>query len=188
MDAFLGEIRPFALPFAPVGWALCDGKTYSISWNTALFTVIGNRYGGDGRTTFGVPDIKRRVLVGSGTLPRGETYEIGQQGGYAGIPLQAEEIPVHTHTANALMTIDPKDPDEKTKRIPNGNFLSNMFYEKDDVRTLGTFYAEPPGDSINQLNPQTIKPIGNGASHNNMQPFLVINYCICTDGYYPEYS
>lgn len=189
MDAFLGEIRPFAIPYAPSGWALCNGEIYPIVRNTALFTVIGNRYGGDGRVNFALPNIQGTVLVGSGPMPGGETYQVGQRGGNSGIPLQPQQMPVHTHTVNGLVTIDPKDPDAAPKkgvRAPSpASFLSNVFEVPPyTIKRQGNFYATTPPDD--QLNQGKVSSIGNGRSHNNMQPYLVINYCICTDGYFPS--
>jgi microcystin-dependent protein len=188
-DAFLGEIRPFAISYAPTGWALCDGRIYPLTWNTALFTLISNRYGGDGRATFGLPNIQGTVLVGSGPMPGGATYEVGRQGGNSGIPLRAEQMPVHTHTVNGLVTIDPNDPDAAPKkgvRTPSPTiFLSNVFEVPPyTTKRQGNFYATTPPDD--QLNPRKVGSIGNGRSHNNMQPYLVINYCICTNGYFPS--
>lgn len=189
MDAFLGEIRPFAISYAPVGWALCNGQILQIVQNTALFNVLGTTYGGDGHTTFGLPDIKGTALVGSGPLPGGGTYQPGQQGGDTGISLQLREMPAHTHTVNGLVTIDPNDPDAAPKKgvqVPTPTaFLSNIFeVPPRTTKRQGNFYATTPPED--QLSPQKVSSIGNGQLHNNMQPYLVINYCICMDGYTPE--
>lgn len=189
MDAFLGEIRPFAIPYAPVGWALCNGQIFPVLRNQALFAVIGNRYGGDGVTTFALPDIQGTVLVGSGLLPGGNLYEVGKQGGKRDVLLQTGELPAHTHTVNGLVTIDPNDPDAPAKkgvRAPSRTaFLSNV-YEVPPYTTKrqGSFYATTPPDD--NLNPQTVARAGRGGTHSNMQPYLVINYCICTSGYTPQ--
>ena len=188
MDAFLGEIRPFAIPYAPAGWELCNGQLYPILRNQALFDLLGTRYGGDGRNTFGLPDIKGTVLVGSGTLPGGSTYRPGDQGGDMLVPLQTNQIPSHTHTVNGLVTIDPADEDAPAKKgvsVPTTtSFLSNMYeVPPPTIKRQANFYATtPPDDS---LHPQAVVVTGRGEGHSNMQPYLVINYCICMNGHRP---
>jgi microcystin-dependent protein len=185
MDAFLGEIRPFAISFAPAGWALCNGQIFPILRNQALFSLLGTRYGGDGQATFGLPNIQGVVLVGSGTLPGGHVYEVGKPGGIPDVSLQTADIPGHSHAVNGLVTTDLESAPSKGVSVPtNTSYLSNMFEVPPyTTKRMGNFYATTPTDD--SLNPQTVTITGKGEPHSNMQPYLVINYCICLNGRIP---
>ncbi|MET0393649.1 MAG: tail fiber protein [Chitinophagaceae bacterium] len=185
MEAFLGEIRPFAISYPPRDWMQCNGQTLAVAQYRPLFTVIGILYGGDGTTTFALPNLQGTVLVGSGPQPGGDQYNVGNRGGEPGIPLQITEIPAHTHTFNGLVTTDEDSAPAKGFSIPDATcFLSNVYeVPPPTTKRKGNFYTtDAPGDS---LNPQAISIAGGSQPHSNMQPYLAINYFICVNGHFP---
>lgn len=186
MDAFIGEIRPFAFDFPPTNWILCNGQTLSISQYTLLYTIIGFRFGGDGRTTFNLPNLQGSVVVGMGTSAAGITYTMGQQGGASQVALSSSQMASHSHTVNGLMTTDANSAPLKGVAVPDPNsYLSNLYeLPPPSLKRQGYFYS--PSLPAALLAPGSISPVGNGQPHNNMQPTLVISYCICAaDGFYP---
>ena len=165
---YIGEIRMFAGNFAPAGWAFCQGQLMPISENDALFTLIGTTYGGDGQSTFGIPDLQGRVPLHQGTLG-GITYTIGEQAGTESVTLTTNQIPVHTHalvgaTGNGAQT------------NPSNNFLASS--------TLIKPYASETPDT--NMAASAIGPAGGSQPHENMQPFLVISYIISLFGIFPS--
>ena len=171
---YVGEIRMFAGNFAPVGWMLCLGQLMPISEYTALFNAIGTTYGGDGTTTFALPDLRGRAPLHQGSLS-GNTFNIGQKGGVENVDLTVAQIPAHTH---ALVASN----NNATTTNPANNLLSNS-------GSLNLYVSSPPGMSTN---PQNISPVGGSQSHDNMQPFLVINFIILVspppDSIFPSQS
>lgn len=168
---FIGEIRMFAGNFAPRSWALCEGQLLSISQNTALFSIIGTIYGGDGRTTFGLPDLRGRVPIGPGNGPGLPSYRIGQRGGSPTNTLTTAQLPSHSHAA--AVQVNTSDAGESN---PNGQFLG-----------AGAIYAEEATSGAN-LGGVAIGHTGSNQSINNMAPFLAINYIIALQGTYPSRS
>lgn len=186
MDAFIGEIRPFGFDFAPQDWALCNGQILPIQNYAPLYAVLGARYGGDGKTTFALPDIKGTVLIGSGQLSgNGTVYTTGERGGKMEVPLQETQIPAHTHYFNGLVTTDPNAAPQKETAVAAGSsYLSNIYeVPPPTTKRYGNFYTQATPDT--SLNQDTVSITGNNQPHNNMQPYLVINYCICTNGIFP---
>lgn len=164
MDPFIGEIRPFAFSFAPKGWAFCQGQLMPISQNTALFSLLGTYYGGDGKSNFALPDLQGSALVGTGQGPGLSQYSLGQAGGVPTVTLLTSEMPVHNHTASyASSTADSTTP------VNHALCHAPMYYQTQ------------PGST--QMQP--LQVFGGGFPHNNMQPYLAINFCIALQGVFP---
>jgi microcystin-dependent protein len=183
MTPFIGMIQIFGFEWPPRGWARCDGAILAINNYTALFSLIGTIYGGDGRTTFKLPDLRGRVPVHSGSGPGLTTRSIGQQGGAETTTLNQNNLPSHSHTAvvggDVKMPVSEGDPN--TDAIA-GAFLTNQstdFYH--DTASTGEF----AGALVNQIT-VTLQNTGNNTAFNNMQPYLVMNYCIALEGIFPS--
>lgn len=171
---FVAEIRMFGCNFAPTGWAQCNGQLLPISQNTALFSLLGTFYGGDGKSTFALPNLQSSVPIEQGQGAGLSLYDLGQQGGAEFVTLLESEIPFHNHFVQAY-TGDPAD-----NRIPAPNM------------SLGT---PDPGNVYNASNSgltlmafQAIGPTGSSLPHNNMMPYLVVNFCIAMQGVFPPRS
>jgi microcystin-dependent protein len=164
---YLGEIRLFPWPWAPQGWHLCDGTVLPISQYTALFSLIGTYYGGNGTTTFALPDTRGRTGVHFGLQ---NEYTLGEQFGTETVLLNTGEIPLHTHQMMGQNTTGGAAQ-------PNSHSLANS-------AAAQPRYA-PDSGALVALNPATIQPSGVGQPHDNMQPYLVLNYCIAMQGNYP---
>jgi microcystin-dependent protein len=175
MEGTIGEIRMFGGNFAPRTWALCEGQLLAINSNQALFSILGTTYGGDGRTTFALPDLRGRVAIQQGTGPGMPSYRLGQKGGEAEHILTQQEMPNHTHQAK----INISEEDGNTNEA-NGAILSNS----DSVMYNN---AQAPDGSLNP-SAITIGSIGGSQAHNNMQPFLAVNFIICLQGIFPSRS
>ena len=173
MDPFLGEIKLFAGTFAPVGWNYCDGTLLSISTNDALYALLGTTYGGDGVNTFAVPDLRGRVPIHQGSQTGLPTYVIGQVGGVTSVTLLASNMPAHSHTLSATAELG-KDAD------PRGKLLGAA----DDTCLI---YKESATATV-PLSPAHVGPSGGSQPHDNMQPYLAMNYIIATSGIYPSQS
>src|SRR5260370_36763810 len=156
-DFFLGTIRLVAFNFAPVDWAFCQGQTLSIAANTALFSLIGTYFGGDGQQTFNLPDLRGRVAVGQGQGPGLSSYVQGQTGGEEGVALNIQQAPTHTHTMNAATNVTAPNP---------GPSLA-LGTPATAVRVYGT-------NSPTSLAPTSIGPSGAGGAHENRQPYLAL--------------
>ena len=171
-EPFIAEVRIFAGNFAPRGWAFCNGQLLPIAQNTALFSLIGTTYGGDGRTTTALPDLKGRAPMHPGRGPGLSTRRLGEKGGVEEVTLTEPQIPNHTHTMQA-------SPNPGESADPQGNAIA---------RTVGgSLYSDqaPPDVSLNQA---ALPPTGGGQPHNNMQPFLTLNYIIALVGLFPSRS
>lgn len=174
MDPFIGEIKIFAGNYAPLGWNFCDGTLLPISNNDALFNLIGTTYGGDGQTTFGVPDMRGRVPIHQGTGTNGAgSYTIGQAGGAESVTLTVAQIPSHTHQLSA-------SADKGTATDPTNNVIA---------QTMETCKVFAPTTSDTTYNAAHIAA-GGGTSmpHENRQPYVAINYIIALQGIYPPQS
>ena len=170
MTAYVGEIRIFAGNFNPNGWAFCDGQLLPISENETLFNLIGTTYGGDGQSTFALPNLQSRVPIHQGTASSGNTYQLGEAGGVESVTLTVQQIPNHTHPLLA-------SPDGADRRgATNGVF----------GRTPAEAYASEV-DTIT-LSPQSISSVGGSQPHENMQPFLGVNFIIALFGVFPPAS
>ena len=167
---FIAEIRIFAGNFAPQGWSFCDGSLLSIANNTALFSLIGTTYGGDGQTTFALPDLRNRVPVHMGTGTDGTAFVIGQSGGTATVTLTAAQLPSHTHGVQALSG-------PATAGSPALGVYANALPK--------TPYASAPSRSVT-MNAAMLAPTGGGQPHDNMQPYLGISFIISLFGIFPS--
>lgn len=163
-EPFIGEIRLFSFPFAPRGWAFCDGQVLPIHQNQALYSILGTTYGGNGQTTFALPDLRGRVPV-----QPWNSITLGQHGGEEGHALTALEMPPHNHLAQGSL-------DSATSSNPDGNVWASA----------GTaLYSQ----SINAyMSSSALASTGKSLPHNNMQPYTVLNYCIALEGIFPSRS
>jgi microcystin-dependent protein len=188
MDYFLGEIRPFAFGFAPNGWAQCNGQLLQVGQFPALFSLLGAQFGGNGNSTFALPNIQGQVVVGQGQSTAGSNYVMGQGGGVNSVTLTLDQIPNHNHTFNGVVGTTPAITGAAATNAPATNgtsYLSNAFAKTTTATAPSGLYSHNPVNT--QLNPNMIVPAGGGQSHENRAPFLVINYCInIIGGEYPS--
>ena len=161
---YIGEIRLFGGNFAPAGWMLCDGQLLPIAENETLFQLIGTTYGGDGQSTFALPDLRSRVPIHFGN-----GFTQAQRGGVENVPLSANQLPAHAH--GFLASADPASSPN-----PAANVLA-------ETVSTTPYFAGPPAVA---LAPQSILPIGGSQPHDNMQPFQCINYIISLFGIFPS--
>lgn len=168
MEGYIAEIRLFAGNFAPRNWAFCNGQILSIAQNTALFSLLGTTYGGNGQTTFALPDLRSRVPVGTGQGPGLSSYTLGEMSGQESVTLLSTQIPIHNHGIGAQSGVG-------TQNAPNG---SNYIAASD--RRDAQFSA-----SANSSLAST-STAGGSQPHDNMQPYLGMNYIICLFGIFPS--
>jgi microcystin-dependent protein len=161
-EPFLSEIRIMSFGFAPKGWALCNGQLLPINQNQALFSLLGTTYGGDGRVNFGLPNLQGRVPIHMGS-----GHTLGEQGGEQAHTVSIAELPTHTHVFNG--TTDNADAP-----APTGNLFG----------TVSNVYT--PAANLTSLNPASVANIGGSQAHLNMQPFLVLTFCIALQGIFPS--
>jgi microcystin-dependent protein len=169
-DPFVAEIRMFPFTFAPKGWAFCDGQLLPISQNTALFSLLGTYYGGDGKSTFALPNLQGSAPIHQGTDPTGTDWFLGQQGGSETVTLLDSEMPVHNHMIKAAeepSTLFPPGPDRVLGRADGGEG-----------------YLNPAGRLV-PMAFQALAPTGSTLPHNNMQPYLTVNFNIAMQGVFP---
>jgi len=170
-DPFVAEIRIFPFNFAPKGWAFCDGQLLPISQNTALFSLLGTTYGGDGKSTFALPDLQGSVPLHPGQGPGLSLYDLGQIGGSEFITLLESEMPLHNHNLMAQNFVG-------SDNVPTTNDLS-----RGSGSPAVNAYAAP--GTIAQMNFQALTPAGGSLPHNNMMPYLTLMYCIAMQGVFP---
>ncbi|MDB6112368.1 MAG: phage tail collar protein [Pedosphaera sp.] len=173
---FVGEIRIFAGSFPPKYWALCNGQILSISSNTALYSIIGTYYGGNGTTNFALPDLRGRVVLSPGQGPGLTNYALGESGGTEAVALTTAQIPPHTHPVNCNSTQGAQSQ-HGTKADPAGNFPA--------TQSAGSGIYQTTATAGSNMNSQMIAPTGGGSAHENHQPYLVLNYIICMVGVFP---
>jgi microcystin-dependent protein len=169
-DPFVAEVRIFPFGFAPRGWAFADGQLLPISQNTALFSLLGTTYGGDGKTTFALPDVQGRAVIHPGQGFGLSLYDLGQEGGTETVSLLQSEIPSHPHAAMAninLANLAAPSPARSFARSSPGT-----------AYTATTTNLTPFADGA-------VTPNGGDQPHNNMQPYLTLNFCIALQGVYP---
>ena len=175
-ESFVGQIIMTGFNFAPKGFALCNGQLLQVTQNQALFALLGVMYGGDGRTTFGLPDLRGRTPVGVGTSAdvkwQPPAYTQGTPAGVENVTLSLTALPTHKHTANGSAV-------SAVVRTAAGNFYSTSNLSSNPL------YAPATGPQI-VMDPTTIGTAGGNVAHNNMQPFQVLNFCICLAGYFPS--
>jgi len=170
---FVAEIRIFPFNFAPTGWAFCDGQILPLSQNTALFSLLGTTYGGDGKSNFALPNLQGNVPLHVGANqpgPSGTVYDLGEVSGEEGVNLLQSEMPFHGHTMMAeLVPANSKVPaaTEAIGRSSGGN----VYLPKDG--------------NLGVMDPSTVYLAGGGLPHNNLMPYLVLNFCIALQGVFP---
>lgn len=174
-DQFVAEIRIFPFNFAPTGWAQCNGQLLPISQNTALFSLLGTFYGGDGKSTFALPDLQDAAAMfwgqGSGLSQR----FIGEQNGSQTVTLLTSELPAHVHTVNAKVAGGSANP-------------ANLVWGTSNAGKVAALFYAPAAASPVNLNPGALSIAGGSLPHNNMPPYLTLNYCIALQGTFPPRS
>jgi microcystin-dependent protein len=170
-DPFIAEIRMLGFTFAPRGWLFCNGQLISIAQNTALFSLLGTTFGGNGTTNFGIPNLQGRTPIGARQGPGLSNYVLGQSGGAATHPLSVAELPAHTH-ALAVVAAADGGADRANAR---GNVLA---------KPSDSSYTTAATDTT--MAPATVSVAGAGIPHNNMQPYVGIYFCIAVQGVYPS--
>ena len=170
-EPFIGEIRMVGFNFAPRGWALCDGQLLAIAQNTALFSLLGTIYGGDGRTTFGLPDLRSRVPMHAGTGPGLTPRQLGAKFGLETVTLNVTQLPAHTHAAQA------------SSGSGNANSPIGRIWSKDAGVQSATYTGNAPDGSMAA---NAIANAGGGQAHDNMPPVQVVNFVIALVGLYPS--
>ena len=169
-DPFVAEIRIFPFNFAPKGWAFCDGQILPLSQNTALFSLLGTTYGGDGKSNFALPDVQGNAPMHPGQGPGLSLHDLGETGGSETVSLLESEIPLHSHALRAVA--DPGDIS-----LPQaGTVLA--------VTTGATGYVVPT-PALTPMSDNSLAPAGGDQPHNNMMPYLTLNFCIALQGVFP---
>ena len=201
MDTFIGQIIMFAGNFAPRDWAFCDGQLLQISENQSLYSILGTTYGGDGRTTFGLPDFRGRVPIGQGQGNGLTSRIMGEQIGIEDVTLSTAQMPIHSHAAETTISgssVTAKlkaSSAEGTTNVPLNNYLAkpsniglqsiNMYDSSADIEMASdAIEIDLSAVTANTTTDDT----GGNSAHNNIQPSLVMNYIICVNGIYPSRS
>lgn len=167
-EPFLAEVRIVGFNFAPRGWALCDGQILPINQNQSLYSLLGTTYGGDGRTSFALPDLRGRVPIHVGRSNGGGDHREGQKGGEETHTLSVNEMPQHTHPFHAVQEAGDRP-------IPSDALLANGGTDS---------YTGP--NNLTDMNSGAVLNVGGGQAHENMQPFLTLNFCIALQGLFPS--
>jgi microcystin-dependent protein len=171
-NPFLAEIRIFPFNFAPTGWAMCNGQILPLSQNTALFSLLGTTYGGDGKSTFALPNLQDSAAMHPGQGPGLSLRDLGEQGGEQTVTLLQTEMAQHTHTFGGAVSANGNS------QTPQGNIWSQAQFNRAALQA----YATP---ATGQVNPNAMPQAGGSLPHNNLQPFLTLNFCIALQGVYP---
>jgi microcystin-dependent protein len=166
MDPFVAEIRMFPFNFAPVGWAFCNGQLLPLSQNTALFSLVGTVYGGNGQTTFALPDLQGSVPMHPGQGPGLSLHDLGESGGTEKVTLLQSEIPAHNHTLSGT-----------TLSALSNNTAANL-------PARANLYSTNINNPV-QMSPNALALSGGNVPHNNMMPYLTVNFCIAMQGVFP---
>jgi len=169
-DPFVAEIRIFPFNFAPKGWAFCDGQLLPLSQNTALFSLLGTTYGGDGKSNFALPNLQGSVPMHPGQGPGLSLRDLGEVGGTPTLTLLESEIPSHTHSASAANT------DRSRRNIPTGMVLAQ-------TDAQDSLYG--PVANMQGMGVQSLALAGGSQPHNNLQPYLTLSFCIALQGIFP---
>ncbi len=172
-DPFVAEIRIFPFNFAPKGWAFCDGQILPLSQNTALFSLLGTTYGGDGKSNFALPNMQGNAPMHPGQGPGLSLHDLGEQAGSETVTLLESEIPSHSHQARAHGA-DPAD-----LNAPGTN---------DSLARSSNGFAYAAPSALAAMSSSALAPTGGSGPHNNMQPYLTLNFCIALQGVYPPRS
>lgn len=170
-DPFVAEIRIFPFNFAPKGWAWCDGQLLPLSQNTALFSLLGTTYGGNGKSNFALPDLQGRAPMHPGQGPGLSLHDLGETGGSETVTLLESEIPAHSHALRAngdIADLQAPTPSRSIARSQNANA-----------------YQSTTNQSIVSMAPESLAPAGGDQPHNNLQPYLTFYFCIALQGVFP---
>lgn len=173
-DPFVAEIRIFPFNFAPKGWAFCNGQLLPLSQNTALFSLLGTTYGGDGKSTFALPDCQGGSTMHPGQGQGLSLRDLGQTGGSEFVTLLVSEIPLHAHVVGRAAA---GQGDSTTP-------ANSVWASAAAGRGSAALYADSPNAKVNQF--QSLAPAGASLPHNNMQPYLTLNFCIALQGVFPQ--
>lgn len=173
-EPFIGEIIMAGFNFAPRYYLFCNGQLLSIATNTALFSILGTTYGGNGTTTFGLPNLQSRAALSQGQGPGLSSYTLGQTSGVETVTLTTSQIPAHSHAVNA-------NNGDGTTSVPTNNFFAGPSADRD----LSAYNAALTGSTVN-MNSGAVSLSGSGGAHNNLMPYLAINFCIATQGIFPS--
>jgi microcystin-dependent protein len=171
MDPFVAEIRIFPFNFAPKGWAFCDGQILPLSQNTALFSLLGTTYGGDGKSNFALPNMQGNAPMHPGQGPGLSLHDLGETGGSDTVSLLESEIPSHSHFMRAHNG-DPADVQNPSPNVVMAQSANGFAYQT----TI---------QNVVSMSDNTLAPAGGDQPHNNLQPYLTLNFCIALQGVYP---
>lgn len=186
-EPFIGEIRALGFDFAPVGWAQCNGQLLKVNENTALFSLLGTIYGGDGKTTFGLPDLRGRVAINDGAGPGLTNRHMGEKGGAETVTLATDQMPQHAHTLTDTEGHLNCSSAIATVPTPAGNSIAPSPGRNDPYRFIDADPDAAMRDGSITVSGKT-SDSGDSQAHNNMEPYLVLNYCIALQGIYPSRS
>jgi microcystin-dependent protein len=178
MDGVLAVIWMFGGNFAPRNWAFCDGQLLAISQYSALFSLLGTTYGGDGRTTFGLPEMRGRVPMHAGNGPGLSSRPLGQRSGVETVTLNSTQIPSHSHPATTTTQIAASSTAGSEPNV-NGQYIANHAGAFNEDPTAGVTMAGATSTT-------TVNNAGGSLSHNNLQPYMVVNFVICLAGIFPS--
>lgn len=183
MEGTIGEIRIFGGNYAPQKWALCQGQLLAITGNEALFSLLGTTYGGNGTTNFGLPDLRGRISVGSGDGPNLTPRPLGQLAGSETVTLTEEQMPNHNH--QAVVTTD----DATTSNVTDNMLAAPQDTDPSDPLEVVYYLPDTAADeTILPFKADAVQETGSGQPHENRQPFLTVNYIICLQGLFPQFT
>lgn len=192
MDEYLAEIRLFAGTFAPRNWMFCEGQILSINTYQSLYSLLGTNFGGDGRTSFALPDLRGRAPINQGAGIGTSSYPIGAQGGQIGVTLTEAEMPSHNHFANVtnsiLLNVAVNSGNADSEDPSNRFFGSNQNGDLNYATTHDSSTLNPSAITGNANTSVTVNGAGGNQSHENRQPIIAINYIICISGIFPSRS
>ncbi len=169
-DPFVAEIRIFPFNFAPKGWAFCDGQLLPLSQNTALFSLLGTVYGGDGKSNFALPDLQGRAPMHPGQGPGLSLHDLGETGGTETVTLLESEIPAHAHAMMSAPSLISADTN-----VPAGNSMGKSSNGKGYIASA----------NLTQMSEEALSVVGGDLPHNNLQPYLTLSFCIALQGVFP---
>jgi len=165
-EPFLSEIKIMSFNFPPKGWALCNGQFLPINQNQALFALLGTTYGGNGQTTFALPNLRGRVPI-----HMGNGHTLGEAAGSTAVTVNIQQLPTHIHLVQASTAIGTMD-------LPPGGAML--------AQSSGQFLYGPAAGNLTQMAPNSVSSVGGSQPHNNMEPYLVLNFCIALQGIFPS--
>ena len=172
MEPYIGQVCLFGFNYAPRGWALCNGQLLSIGQNSALFSLLGTMYGGDGVATFALPDLRGRVAINQGDQPGLSKYAMGQTGGSETVTLNVTQMPQHVHPG----------------QLHASNGAANQEEAQNHLLAETAVYTDAAANQVMNASAVTVGPTGGNQPHENRPPYLTLNYCIALEGVYPPRS